>query len=136
MILISAGDILLMGHPLKPGRALIFIFLQPILPPASHFLLMATESHCGTDKITASHWKFPQPGGRAQHFLPSFGTLREPLSPLDSRGKPNFSTSPLDLQRETAPCTGALLQLNHICHCRRMQPPFNQTATNALPDGV
>uniref|UniRef100_A0A8C3VE96 non-specific serine/threonine protein kinase n=1 Tax=Catharus ustulatus TaxID=91951 RepID=A0A8C3VE96_CATUS len=36
-----------------------------------------------------------------------FGTLREPLSPLNSRGKWDSSTSPLELRRETTPSTGA-----------------------------
>ena len=50
-----------------------------------------------------------------------------------------FSTG---LQRKTGflhitigPLEGALLQVNHICHCRGTAT-FNQAATNTLPDRV
>ena len=139
MILISLGDILLMGHPLKPAGAVFFIsmgyllFMGPSIETRwgivlylftthpssrSHFLLMAIESHCGTDKITASHWELLQPGGRAQHFLPRqklrFGTLGEPFFHCIS--KENWTCLH---QHWTSGGKLHLLQLSHICHCRK-----------------
>ena len=96
VILISMADILLMGHPLKPGRALFFIFSQPILPPGVIFCSWPIESHCVTDKITASHWSCSSQGEEPnisyQDKNRGFGTLREPFlhwTPEENRISPH-----------------------------------------------